>query len=202
MAQTIAQRPMRVVGTTTNAPPFVETFPAGEALEAGDVVFFEDGDGKVYSCDGTALVTSGSVDLIDLSDMTTAGNEGPICGLALGSATASGTRNVIPVALFCPTNIFEANFTDTDDDGETNTQVFATTDIGAELAIMLDETTGNYVVTDKEGTERVAYLFKGGYGFAGETLEAGHGIVGDTNVRVRFIVSQSVLEAGELHFRV
>lgn len=205
MAVTLTTQRMRVVGSTTGGPPYVQTFGAGEAMKTGQVVFFDDTDGLIYIADGTALVTAGSVDDIDLTDMTHAGTEGALVGMVMGDATAAQVTagRDLPVAMFCPTNIFEGNVTNDDDGSNVGTEVWALTDRGDEVAINRFDAAlpedAFFRFNIGTATERAGWILRGGYGFAGEPAESGHGVIGDTNVRVQVIITQSGLEAGETY---
>jgi hypothetical protein len=182
---------MRVVRTKTGGSPVCQAFVAGEALVAGDVVVLKNSDNKVYRADGTILVTAGTNDRIDVSDLTIAG-EGVLAGLSMGKAA---TGDTVVVALACNENIFEANYNSTVDGTTAVANVLDVTDVGQPVAIVLLDT-GYFMISDNESTEGVGYVLEAGYGFAGESVGAGHGIMGDTNARVRFYFSDALIRTG------
>lgn len=188
MAQTITLRAPRAVKTKTNAPPVVKTFVAGEAIGLGEFVVVKNSDNKVYRCDGTILTAA---ELIDVSDLTLAG-EGLFAGLTMGKAA---TGDTVVVALACNENIFEANLTSSTDGAAVVANVLDVTDVGQPVAVILQTISGKdtFALTDIEGTEGMGYVLDVGYGFAGESADAGHGVIGDSNARVRFYFSDALI---------
>jgi len=192
MAQTLLTRRMRAVKTITGAPPIAQRFQAGEALVAGDVVVLVNSTNKLAKCDGTILQTAGTDDHIDVSDLTAAG-EGLLAGVCLGAAAAND--NVV-VALAHPNNIFEANFGATVDGTTAVANVLDVTDLGLVVGVVLMDT-GEFVISsDVSNNNSMGYIVEAGYGFDGESTQAGHGVIGDTNVRARFIFSDSIIRTG------
>lgn len=185
---------MRSIGTVFGGPPVVETFLAAEAdISAGDVLLLVPGSGKVGIADGGALVTAGSEDKLDISDLTN-GGEGFVAGLALNGSAA--IDDVVRVAMAGPGQLFEANYQETIDGTTVVAHVSTQDDLGVPLGLVLMDA-GGYIATDIEASETIAHVYRIGYGFVGENVESGHGVVGDTNVRVTFIFTPAVTLLGQ-----
>lgn len=182
---TLARRGLRCVGTRHGGPPHVQSVVVSEAMPVvGAVVLVAGTARNLMLADGTALVTAGTADKIDISDLTL-GGEGLIAGITMGTATAAGQR--VPVAIADADNIFEGTLSATLD-GTTfvNSAALAQTHLLSQTAVVrMDD--GSYVLSTNGGDELAAKIVGIAYGFAGESAEAGHGIIGDVNPRVRFI---------------
>lgn len=182
MAQTLITTKMRAIGTAGGQPPHVETMIAEEAIGIGDVLTVLPSSGRVQIANGTVLVTAGTADQIDISDLVNA-TEGFLAGVSLGKAAAAGDK--VQVAMAGPGQLFEANLQSTQDGTTVVGLALLQAHVGEPCAVVLLDT-GQFVLSDVEGTETAAIITRVGYGFAGEDTFSGHGVIGDTNARVTF----------------
>lgn len=189
MAQTLRVRLPRLVGSTTNSPPPVKTFPAGEdSITVGEFLSIKN-DGEVYLIDGNALTGDEQLDVTDLATIAT---DGVVCGLALN---AGDEGDLISVALATVNSVFEATLCDSAD-GATFGELVSTIGnaaAGVSLQYHAAATNATYytgwcVSTDNGtgATEGIGQVIEVGYGLLGEDIFSGHGVIGDTNVRVHF----------------
>ena len=207
MAQTFFPRKLRAVGTVNGGPPIVrQLFNGPVAVAAGDVLTWDISGGELIT---STLINAGTDDKID-ADVVVAksANGDKLAGVAMATIAID---TVGPVAVFGPNNIFEGTLTSTDD-GTTSPvtpRVSAATDMGTSLALCSIDTgissdgvdlQGNTIAhTTPNGLWVLTTVATGttpslantiveiGYGFAGEDNFSGHGEVGDSNVRVRFV---------------
>ena len=133
-----------------------------------------------------------------------------LAGILLGNVTASQTA-LAPVACFGPYNLFEANLTSwVDGDTVPTALTSLVSHRGRYMYIASVDPSINYTVTRADGTTYtqvtpngiwvlsdtqatgttalIAKIMDIGYGVAGGEADNSHGVIGDKNVRVRFVV--------------
>lgn len=145
-------------------------------------------------------------------------NGDSLCGILAGAVTASQTA-LAPVFVFHSSVIFEANLTSlVDGDTAPTALTSLVSHVGshfliaaADVDLSWDAVTeggvtktvkvpnGVWVLSDTPGagtTGEFARVIEAGYGFTGEDVLTGHGVIGDANIRVRFVVEPAATFLG------
>lgn len=199
MANTLVYRKIRSCGTLFGGPPIVETFLSAAAVNAGDPVRLA--SGKVQ--------TVGVVGAVGTNDTWNDGDVGAgptaLCGIALNAATAAD--QTVKVAMFAPGQCFEGTHVGSSLEGDAGVVevALAQTLLGSAAALVkLDPAitrtpvingvngptytvpAGTWGVTTTTTSAIVGTIIRINFGYTGEDIYSGHGVIGDKATRVLF----------------
>lgn len=175
---TIAKGKLIWAGSLYDSGAPVKTYPeaAAQSFKKGEIVAVNTATGRVAI---PAVVGA----LLDISTVIDVGNSDRILGLALRDASGV-TGTAIPVQIIRPGDILEGNLVQgTASPGTDHTLVAA--DKGCTVGLLRDSSAKQwYPSTDI--TEPCGKVIDVAYG-------GGRGVLGDTNARVQFVLTPSML---------
>lgn len=192
---TITRRPLRVARNMLHNDP---GFPIDATLQnkSGDTVpigapVLMDGTPELTVADVHLVNAGASDDQIDISDAI-ASLVARLYGITLKAFPASG-QIIIPVALWVPGLIVEANLHEGDNGASPGTHVAAATDVGSEVSMVLGDDGFWYFTTSASEKIGIVRAFPGIVG----DITSGGG-VGDTNARAHVLLYANVGLFGHL----
>lgn len=201
MANTLVYRKLRAVGSLYEGPSVVKTFISAAAINVGDPVRLASGKVQV----GAIVGAAGTNDL--WADADVGAGATAACGIAL--TAASGADVEIKVAMFAPGQIFEGTHVGSSIEGDAgvvevalaqallgtpcalvklDTAVARTPVIGGVNQPTYTVAAGTWGITTGTTSALVGTIIRINYGFAGESIFAGHGVIGDKATRVQFMI--------------